>query len=83
MKLNFDTKSTFVNVTSIADFDSYTYSVGRYLIEDTSEKKCICILNICNCSQKTCDKNNPTTKEPLTEKIYKKIYKEKFYSIEG
>ena len=83
MKLQFDTKSNFINATSIADFDSFSYTVGRYLIKDASEKKCICILNICNCSQKDCDKNNPITEEPPIEKTFKKAHNEQIYSVEG
>ena len=81
--LNFDTKSTLINVTTISDFESFKYSIGRYKIENSDENFCTCFLGICNCIENSCDINNILTIEEPIEKTKHKIYKEDSISIEG
>ena len=80
--LNFDTKSTLINVTSITDFESYSYSVARYKIENSNENICINFLGISTCLEEECPKN-PKTVDPPVEKTIKKFYKEDIISIDG
>ena len=81
--LNFDTKSTLINVTTITDFESFQYSIGRYKIENTDEEFCVCFLGICTCNENNCDSVNAITIDPPIEKTNKKKYKEEVISVEG
>ena len=83
IKLQFDTKSSLINITQITDFDEYTYNVGRFLIEDSDQQKCINILGIITCKNTECNKNNPKTIDPQIEKKVRKKYKEITYLIKN
>ena len=83
IKLQFDTKSPLINVTTITDFDKYTYSVGKFLIEDNSQQiVCKTILGITTCSNSQCN-GNPLEIAPTFERSIKKKYKEKSFSADG
>ena len=47
--LNFDTKSTLINVTTITDFDNYEYTVARYKRDESDGSKCSSSLGIGFC----------------------------------
>ena len=81
--MQFDTKSSLINITQITDFDEYTYNVGRFLIEDSDQQKCINILGIITCKNTECNKNNPKTIDPQIEKKVRKKYKEITYLIKN
>ena len=81
--LNFDTISNILNGTTITDFESYKYTIGKYEIENAEGKVCICILNICTCTQKNCDPNNPITLDEPLDKIVDPKYNKDYFEIKG
>jgi hypothetical protein len=81
--LNFDTQSTFINVTTIANFGAYIYKIGKFKVEDAEETECNSFGGISLCLRKECDSKNPLTVEPLTQKPYPKLEKEETISIPG
>jgi hypothetical protein len=80
--INFDTKQTVINVTTIADFEKYRYSIGRYKIENSDDTICFNIFGIFTCEEGECDMNNPTVIEYPNSFIYSKVYEEDSFPIE-
>ena len=81
--LNMDTKSTLINVTTVTDFETYQYTIGRYKVEDSNEELCNDILGISLCIEDECDINNPITIEAPIQKTKNRFTKEETISIEG
>ena len=81
--LNMDTKSTLINVTTVTDFETYQYTIGRYKVEDSIEQLCNEIIGISLCIEDECDINNPITIEAPVQKTKKSFKNEETISIEG
>lgn len=77
--LNFNTKSTNINITSIFDADSYQYYIQRYKILDDDIDECFNILGVVVCRSKCIKYGNI-----ITDKIvnyYQKQYEVKSFII--
>ena len=81
--LNFDTKSTLINVTTKTDFDSYKYYISKYKIDNSDDNVCNSFLGINICFEEECDTQNPILIEAPILKTQKELAKEEIISIEG
>ena len=81
--LNFDTQSTLINVTTMTDFDSYQYKVGKYKVENSDDTYCYNYLGIIVCLEGECDSKNPIIVESPSLKIREKKTKKETVSIDG
>ena len=80
--INFDTKQTAINVTTIAKFEKYRYSIGRYKIENSDENICINIGGFITCEEDECDVNNPIIKESPVDKYHESVNETDTFLIE-
>jgi hypothetical protein len=80
--INFDTKQTVINVNTIANFEKYRYSIGRYKIENSEGTICYDFLGIHNCIEDECDVNNPNATEIPQYYYHQKVYEEDIFPIE-
>ena len=81
--LNFDAQSSVINVTNIANFESYNYRIEKLRVEDSGERKCFSFAGISICYTTECDKDNPITVGASTPKFNPKVTKEETISIVG
>ena len=80
--INFDTKQAVIKVNTIANFEKYRYSIGRYKIENSEGTICYNFLGTVTCIEEECDMNNP--KETAIPEYYyhQKVYEEDIFPIE-
>jgi len=76
--LNFNTKSTNLNITTIFDADSYKYSIQKYL-KDNDEDQCKIFMGISICI-KRCSPSEPIILEKITKIVQSQYYLKFFIS---
>ena len=78
MNLNFDTKSTHINATTITNFEKYEYNTEVYEYEDTDEVICFTIAYIEFCIPAQCNDKKSLSNEKV---IYDKKQSKETYFI--
>lgn len=81
--LNFDTQSTLINVTTITDFESYQYKIGKYKVENSDDTFCYEYLDIIICIEGECDELNQKPIGSPTLKSRERKTRKETVSIEG